>query len=120
MLEPLRERADLIIDSSRFNVHELRRFIQEHFAPQIGGQPDRNFRRVVRLQARRADGIGPDVRHPVPAEPVLRGGLRGRSGLDTEVRDYLEAIPEYVNSSRASSISWPFSFHSTSGRGKAT
>ena len=32
-LAPLRDLADLIIDSSRFNVHELRRYIQEHFAP---------------------------------------------------------------------------------------
>lgn len=95
MLEPLRERADLIIDSSRFNVHELRRYIQEHFAPQTGGQP-----------------IGISVvsfgyKHGVPAEsdllfdtrflpnPFFVDGLRGRSGLDPEVRDYLEAIPEY-------------------------
>jgi len=95
MLEPLRERADLIIDSSRFNVHELRRYIQEHFAPQTGGQP-----------------IGISVvsfgyKHGVPAEsdllfdtrflpnPFFVDGLRGRSGLDPEVRDYLEAISEY-------------------------
>ena len=95
MLEPLRERADLIIDSSGFNVHELRRFIQEHFAPRTGGQP-----------------IGISVvsfgyKHGVPPEadllfdtrflpnPFFVDGLRGRSGLDTEVRDYLEAIPDY-------------------------
>jgi RNase adapter protein RapZ len=95
MLEPLRERADLIIDSSRFNVHELRRYIQEHFAPQAGGQP-----------------IGISVvsfgyKHGVPGEadllfdtrflpnPFFVDGLRGRSGLDREVTDYLEAIPDY-------------------------
>lgn len=95
MLEPLRERADLIIDSSRFNVHELRRYIQEHFAPQAGGQP-----------------IGISVvsfgyKHGLPAEadllfdtrflpnPFFVDGLRGRSGLDREVTDYLEAIPDY-------------------------
>ena len=95
MLEPLRVRADLIIDSSRFNVHELRRYIQDHFAPQTGAQP-----------------IGMAIvsfgyKHGVPAEsdllfdtrflpnPFFVDGLRGRSGLDPEVRDYLEAIPEY-------------------------
>ena len=95
MLEPLRERADLIIDSSRFNVHELRRYIQEHFAPQAGGQP-----------------IGISVvsfgyKHGLPAEadllfdtrflpnPFFVDGLRGRSGLEREVTDYLEAIPDY-------------------------
>jgi UPF0042 nucleotide-binding protein len=95
MLEPLRERADLIIDSSRFNVHELRRYIQEHFAAQAGGQP-----------------IGISVvsfgyKHGLPAEadllfdtrflpnPFFVDGLRGRSGLEREVTDYLEAIPDY-------------------------
>ncbi len=39
MLQPLRDRADLIIDSSRFNVHELRRYIRDHFAPRGGAQP---------------------------------------------------------------------------------
>jgi UPF0042 nucleotide-binding protein len=95
MLEPLRERADLIIDSSGFNVHELRRYIQEHFAPRAGGQP-----------------IGISVlsfgyKHGVPPEsdlmfdtrflpnPFFVDELRGRSGLDSEVSDYLEALPEY-------------------------
>ena len=95
MLGPLRERADLIIDSSRFNVHELRRYIQEHFAPRSGAQP-----------------IGISVvsfgyKHGVPPEsdllfdtrflpnPFFVDGLRGRSGLDVEVRDYLEAVSEY-------------------------
>jgi RNase adapter protein RapZ len=95
LLEPLRERADLIIDSSGFNVHELRRYIQEHFAPQAGDQP-----------------IGISVvsfgyKHGVPAEadllfdtrflpnPFFVDGLRGRSGLDREVIDFLEAIQDY-------------------------
>jgi RNase adapter protein RapZ len=95
MLEPLRERADLIIDSSRFNVHELRRYIQDHFAPQTGTQP-----------------IGISIvsfgyKHGVPAEsdlmfdtrflpnPFFVDGLRGKSGLDPEVREYLETIPDY-------------------------
>jgi UPF0042 nucleotide-binding protein len=95
MLKPLRERADLIIDSSHFNVHELRRYIQDHFAPQAGTQP-----------------IGISIvsfgyKHGLPPEsdllfdtrflpnPFFVDGLRGRSGLDSEVREFLEAIPEY-------------------------
>lgn len=94
-LAPLRERADLIIDSSRFNVHELRRYIQDHFAPQPGSQ-----------------SIGIAIvsfgyKHGVPSEsdllfdtrflpnPFFVDGLRGKSGLDPEVRAYLEAMPEY-------------------------
>ncbi|MBI1950356.1 MAG: RNase adapter RapZ [Acidobacteria bacterium] len=94
-LAPLRDRADLIIDSSRFNVHELRRYIQDHFAPHPGSQ-----------------SIGIAIvsfgyKHGVPPEsdvlfdtrflpnPFFVDGLRGRSGLDPEVRAYLEALPVY-------------------------
>jgi UPF0042 nucleotide-binding protein len=95
LLQPLRERADLIIDSSRFNVHELRRFIQDHFAPQSGAQP-------MGISI-----VSFGYKHGVPPEsdllfdtrflpnPFFVDGLRGRSGLDREVRDYLEAMPEY-------------------------
>src|SRR5207245_5472785 len=38
-LLPLRDRADLIVDSSRFNVHQLRRYIQDHFAAEPGAEP---------------------------------------------------------------------------------
>ena len=95
MLEPLRERADLIIDSSRFNVHELRRYIQDHFSPQTGAQP-------IGIAI-----VSFGYKHGVPAEadllfdtrflpnPFFVDGLRGKSGLDREVREYLEGIPDY-------------------------
>ena len=94
-LAPLRDRADLIIDSSRFNVHELRRYIHDHFAPHPGSQ-----------------SIGIAIvsfgyKHGVPPEsdvlfdtrflpnPFFVDGLRGKSGLDPEVRAFLEALPVY-------------------------
>ncbi len=95
MLKPLRERADLIIDSSRFNVHQLRRYIQDHFAPQTGAQPIG----ISIVSFGYKNGVPPesdllfDTRF-LP-NPFFIDGLRGRSGLDQEVRDYLEAIPEY-------------------------
>lgn len=94
-LAPLRERADLIIDSSHFNVHELRRYIQDHFAPQSGAQ-------AIGISI-----VSFGYKHGVPAEadlmfdtrflpnPFFVDGLRGKSGLDPDVRMYLEAIPEY-------------------------
>jgi len=95
-LQPLRERADLIIDSSHFNVHQLRRYIQDHFAPQPGDQP-------MNISI-----VSFGYKHGLPPEsdllfdtrflpnPFFVEGLRGKSGLDTEVRAYLEAIPEYL------------------------
>ena len=94
-LQPLRVRADLIIDSSRFNVHQLRRYIQDHFAPQLGAQP-------MSISI-----VSFGYKHGLPPEsdllfdtrflpnPFFVDSLRGRSGLDPEVRGYLEAMPEY-------------------------
>ncbi len=95
LLAPLRERADLIIDSSPFNVHQLRRYIQEHLGPQPG-----------------ASHLGVSIvsfgyKHGVPPEsdllfdtrflpnPFFVDGLRGKSGLDREVVAYLDGIDEY-------------------------
>ncbi len=94
-LAPLRDLADLIIDTSQFNVHELRRYIQDHFAPQPGMQP-----LVISL-------VSFGYKHGVPTEsdllfdtrflpnPFFVDGLRGKTGLDPEVVAYLEESPEY-------------------------
>jgi len=94
-LQPLRDRADLIVDSSHFNVHQLRRYIQDHFASPAGDQ------------AMNISIVSFGYKHGLPAEsdlmfdtrflpnPFFVDALRGRSGLDREVREYLEAIPEY-------------------------
>jgi UPF0042 nucleotide-binding protein len=94
-LAPLRDRADLIIDSSRFNVHQLRRYIQEHFAAKPGASP----------LAIAVVSFG--YKHGVPSEsdllfdtrflpnPFFVDDLRGKTGLDREVVAYLEAVAEY-------------------------
>jgi len=94
-LTPLRDRADLIIDSSRFNVHELRRYIQDHCAPHPGSQ-------TIGIAI-----VSFGYKHGVPPEsdllfdtrflpnPFFVDGLRGKSGLDPEVHEYLEAMPDY-------------------------
>jgi UPF0042 nucleotide-binding protein len=95
-LQPLRERADLIIDSSRFNVHQLRRYLQDHFSPSSAGQPLHVA--IVTF----------GYKHGVPAEsdllfdtrflpnPFFVEGLRERTGRDREVVAWLERIPEYL------------------------
>ena len=95
MLRPLRELADLTLDSSNFNVHQLRRYIQEHLAPTEGGSP-----MTVTL-------LSFGYKHGVPIEadlvfdtrflpnPFFVEGLRGRTGLDAEVVRYLDGSNEY-------------------------
>ncbi len=95
LLAPLRDRADLIIDSSRFNVHQLRRYIQEHFALKPGAS-------TLQISV-----VSFGYKHGVPAEsdlvfdtrflpnPFFVDELRGKTGLDVAVAAYLEAIDEY-------------------------
>jgi RNase adapter protein RapZ len=94
-LRPLRDLADLIIDSSRTNVHELRRYIQSRLAPRPG------------TPALTIAVISFGYKHGVPPEsdllfdtrflpnPFFVDGLRGRTGLDREVVEYLESDPDY-------------------------
>jgi UPF0042 nucleotide-binding protein len=95
MLRPLRELADLTLDSSNFNVHQLRRYIQEHLAPVEGGSP----MAVTILSFGYKHGL------PIEADlvfdtrflpnPFFVEGLRGRTGLDAEVVRYLDSSGEY-------------------------
>ena len=94
-LRPLRDLADLMIDSSRFNVHQLRRYVQDHFAPRVSGQ-----QLAIAV-------VSFGYKHGLPSEadlvfdarflpnPFFVDGLRGKSGEDHEVVDYLEASPEF-------------------------
>lgn len=94
-LGPLREVADMMIDSTRFNVHQLRRFIQEHFTPLGKGQTlsiavvSFGYKRGLPSEA----DLVFDSRF-LP-NPFFVEGLRGKTGLDREVVDYLEAIDEF-------------------------
>ena len=95
ILAPLRELADLVLDSSRFTVHQLRRYIQEHLAPVTGGQA-----MAITL-------LSFGFKHGIPAEsdlvfdtrflpnPFFVEELRGRTGLDREVTTWLEGAREY-------------------------
>ena len=94
-LRPLRDLADLIIDSSRFNVHELRRYIQAHVAARPGGQP-------LTIAV-----ISFGYKHGVPSDsdllfdtrflpnPYFVEELRSQTGRDRKVVAYLEKFPEY-------------------------
>jgi UPF0042 nucleotide-binding protein len=95
ILLPLRERADKIIESSAFNVHELRSYLIDNF----GDESRSGTMQVSVVSFGYKHGIPPDADMIFDVRclpnPYFVEDLRSRSGLDAEVRRYLEAIPDY-------------------------
>jgi len=95
ILRPIRERADKIIESSAFNVHELRTYLLDNFSEQ--SRTGSLFIAVLSFGYKY--GLPPeadllfDVRF-VP-NPHFVEALRPKTGLDPEVAAYLEAIEDY-------------------------
>lgn len=93
-LRPLREMADLVIDTSRFSIHDLRRAIQKRWSGTKG-----------RLRAIRVNVISFGFKYGVPREadlvfdlrflanPYFVDALRPLSGKDKAVADYVFTSP---------------------------
>jgi RNase adapter protein RapZ len=93
LMEPIRKLADVVIDSTHFNVHELRQFITQRFKT-----PDKRPMLVSLVSFGYKYGVPSDsdlvfdVRflpnpHFVPA-------LRRYTGKDPKVRKYIESFPQ--------------------------
>lgn len=90
LLKPMRHLADTVIDTSRMNVHELRQLIQDRF----GGR-----RRKTMLVSVLSFGFKHGVPHDADLvfdvrflpNPNFVTGLREKSGVDPEVREYVES-----------------------------
>ena len=82
MLRPLREAADVVVDTSDLNVHQLRDRIVDLFERRLRIQRAADQRRVVRLQARPAARRRCGARLPVPPQPALgrRAAAAHRAG----------------------------------------
>ena len=91
-LQVVRERADRIIDTSKFNVHELKGISVSITSPMRTAKASLlDVRAVVRLQARTAAGrrtLSSTCRF-LP-NPYFVQGLRDKTGRDREVAEYLE------------------------------
>lgn len=95
LLAPLRHLADVVLDTSEFTGHALRAHLFARFA-----EPGQGARLQVSL-------LSFGYRHGIPKEadlvfdvrflanPYYVDALRPRSGREAEVREYLEALPEY-------------------------
>ena len=93
IMEPIRKLADVVIDSTQFNVHELRQFVTQRFK-----DPDKRPMLVSVVSFGYKYGVPSDsdlvfdVRflpnpHFVPA-------LRRFTGKDPKVRKYIESFPQ--------------------------
>ena len=70
LLEPIVNAADLVIDTSRMGVHELREIIHQRVEQRTAGRLSHHVR-VVRLQARHSGRCGLRVRRALAAESLL-------------------------------------------------
>lgn len=94
-LAAIRDLADHVVDTSRFNVHQVGEFIRGKFGPESGAQP-----LVVSLES-----FG--FKHGVPREvdllfdvrflpnPYFQAGLRDKTGKDDEVIGFLRSNPDF-------------------------
>ncbi|HKV26364.1 MAG TPA: RNase adapter RapZ [Candidatus Acidoferrum sp.] len=93
IMEPIRKLADVVIDSTQFNVHELRQFVTERFR-----NPDKRPMLVSFVSFGYKFGVPSDsdlvfdVRF-LP-NPHFVSGLRRFTGKDPKVRKYIRCFPQ--------------------------
>ncbi len=92
LLGDAREQADVIIDTSHLNVNQLRNRVEELF-----GAPESRRLRVTVLSFGFKHGLPPDADFVVDARflpnPFWVPELRDRTGVETEVSDYVLGQP---------------------------
>ena len=92
LLAPIAANADLFIDTSRTNVHQLRELVMES----IGKTHNKGFSLLLRSFGYK-HGIPADADFVFDARclpnPHWQPDLRSKTGLDKEVADYLETQP---------------------------
>jgi UPF0042 nucleotide-binding protein len=93
LMEPIRKLADVVIDTSKFNVHELRQFVTERFKnpekrPMLVSLVSFGYRYGVPTDA----DLVFDVRFLPNPHFVPR--LRKYTGQDPKVRSYIRSFPQ--------------------------
>ena len=74
LLAPVRDRADLFIDTGELNTNQLRTRILEAFGDEGGAESHADLGGLVRLQVRPPARCRRGLRLPLPAQPVLDRG----------------------------------------------
>jgi RNase adapter protein RapZ len=93
IMQPIRRLADLVIDTSKFNVHELRHFITERFK-----NPDKRPMLVSVVSFGYRYGVPTDADLVFDVRflpnPHFVPNLRGYTGKDAKVRRYIRSFPQ--------------------------
>lgn len=94
-LTPLRARADLVIDTTRLSVHELRKAILQRFGPAAGGAP-RMHTRMVSFGFKYGAPVDADLVLDVRFldNPYFVPELKALPGTDTRVSSFVLGLPE--------------------------
>ena len=94
IMRPIREFADSVIDTSRFNIHEFRQFLKNSFEPEDSSRININI-------------ISFGYKYSIPSEsdmvfdvrfipnPFFVENLKPKTGLDHEVITFLRSFQEY-------------------------
>jgi RNase adapter protein RapZ len=92
-MEPIRKLADVVIDTSRFNVHELRHFVTERFK-----NPDKRPMLVSMVSFGYRYGVPSDADLVFDVRflpnPHFVPRLRRYTGKDAKVRRYIRSFPQ--------------------------
>ena len=93
LMEPIRKLADVVIDTSKFNVHELRHFITERFK-----NPEKRSMLVSLVSFGYRYGVPTDADLVFDVRflpnPHFVPRLRKYTGLDPKVRRYIRSFPQ--------------------------
>ncbi len=97
LLADLRGRADMVVDTSEFSIHETRSLIYSEFATEPGEEPSMTVS-VVSFGFKRGIPYGTDLLFDVRflPNPHFVPGLRELTGQDAAVLAYLEAEPDFA------------------------
>jgi UPF0042 nucleotide-binding protein len=93
IMQPIRKLADVVIDTSKFNVHELRQFVTERFR-----NPDKRPMLVSVVSFGYRYGVPSDADLVFDVRflpnPHFVPSLRGFTGKDAKVRRYIRSFPQ--------------------------
>jgi UPF0042 nucleotide-binding protein len=96
LLAPLRERADMVFDTSQWSVHEIRNQVYREFATHPGEEPGMVLS-LVSFGFKHGIPPGTDLLFDVRylSNPHFVPGLREQTGQDAAVLEYLRKQPDF-------------------------
>ena len=93
-LGAIRAVADFVIDTSKFNVHELRAHITQRFQEQSLGEESASFLCQLWIPAGASGGRRCCVRCALSAQPAFHSGVPAADGTRPRVAKYIRSFPQ--------------------------